>query len=185
MWVWILFILAAANVPILPVSAAEDEGELEFFAQAGVPIGGVNCVIPNPIRISSWLYDRWMTILSGDFEGEVIQSEHIIDYNYAYNVFVEEGDEFLVVIERTEDGALQNAFIVEKARQKYLVWLVVLFVLVMALIGGRKDSGSDRIGPYRYCSSQIVLTDDFGWRESHFGVPGNLHRCDYRITIAD
>ncbi len=138
MWVWILFILAAAIVPILPVSAAEDEGELEFARVTKILSEEELRDSESGFGYPLTLMTVEMTILSGDFEGEVIQSEHIIDYNYAYNVFVEEGDEFLVVIERTEDGALQNAFIVEKARQKYLVWLVVLFVLVMALIGGKK-----------------------------------------------
>ena len=79
-----------------------------------------------------------MEILTGEFKGVLIESEHIIDYNYAYNIFLEPGNEFLVIIERDDTGGLRDAFIVERARQRHLLWLGLLFVLSMAVIGGRK-----------------------------------------------
>ena len=79
-----------------------------------------------------------MEILTGDFRGTLIESEHIVDFNYAYNITINPGSEFLVIIERDAEGGLLDAFIVERARQRHLIWLLLSYILVMGLVGGRK-----------------------------------------------
>ncbi len=79
-----------------------------------------------------------LEITSGEHKGEIIQTEHIIDYNYTYNIMVEPGDRVLVYVEEDPDGTLQDVFIAERARQNYLFWLAIAFVLAMGLVGGKK-----------------------------------------------
>ena len=133
-----LFLLLGQIIGIGPVLAAGDEAEMAFARVTRIvsedELGNDDSGFSYPLvrQIVE------MEILDGDFKGALIESEHIIDYNYAYNISVEPGNEFLVIIERNEAGGLQDAFIVERARQKHLIWLLLLFVLVMGLIGGRK-----------------------------------------------
>jgi len=51
---------------------------------------------------------------------------------------VGEGYEVLLYLEEDEGGALASAFIMEIARDKYLVYLVIAFVLVLVIVGGLK-----------------------------------------------
>ena len=120
------------------VSAADEEAEMAFAKV-------IQIVSEEEVRNDDQGFSYPLTyqtlemlITSGEFRGELIESVNIIDENYAYNLVVAPGDEFLVLIERDEAGGLQNAFIVERARQKYLIWILLLFVLTMGLVGGRK-----------------------------------------------
>jgi uncharacterized membrane protein len=83
-----------------------------------------------------------LEIISGEYKGTVIQSEHILDENYAYNIYVDEGDEVLVFLEKSDDGRLLNAFVTERARQKYLIWLTIAFFACLVLLAGRKGLAS-------------------------------------------
>ena len=51
---------------------------------------------------------------------------------------MEKGYEVLLYLEEDEGGALASAFIMEIARDKYLVYLVIAFVLVLVIVGGLK-----------------------------------------------
>ena len=74
-------------------------------------------------------------ITTGQFTGKVVEVENYID---VHNMVVGEGYEVLLYLEEDEGGALASAFIMEIARDKYLVYLVIAFVLVLVIVGGLK-----------------------------------------------
>jgi len=74
-------------------------------------------------------------ITTGQFTGRVVEVENYID---VHNMVVGEGYEVLLYLEEDEGGALASAFIMEIARDKYLVYLVIAFVLVLVIVGGLK-----------------------------------------------
>ncbi|MTI65131.1 MAG: YibE/F family protein [Firmicutes bacterium] len=75
---------------------------------------------------------------SGKHKGEVILVENIIDEMFAYNIHVNEGDKVLLYLEENNEGEILNGYISDIARDSYLIYLVLFFVIVLILIGGVK-----------------------------------------------
>lgn len=77
-------------------------------------------------------------ILSGKHKGEIIIAENAIVEQMSYNIFIHEGQEILIALEEDEKGEITVAYVAEIARQKYLFYLAVAFMLSLAIIGGLK-----------------------------------------------
>ncbi len=78
-------------------------------------------------------------ITSGKFKNNYVRVENYIDgYNDAFNIRVSEGSGVLLYIEETQDGAIQNAYVAEILRDRYLLWLVIAFVVVLVVVGRMK-----------------------------------------------
>ena len=76
-------------------------------------------------------------ILSGEHKGELVEIENPISSNYAYNIEVEKGDKVLVGIEVLEDD-MADIYITSFLRQNEIFIILVIFMLLIALIGGKK-----------------------------------------------
>lgn len=76
-------------------------------------------------------------VTSGEFRGEVFTVENYLMDNPAYDIFLEEGREVLLLAEM-EDGRIREVFLKEMVRDKYLYYLTGFFVLLLFLIGGKK-----------------------------------------------
>ncbi len=78
-------------------------------------------------------------ITSGKFKNNYVRVENYIDgYNEAFNIRVSEGSGVLLYIEENEDGTIQNAYVSEVLRDKYLLWLAIIFVLILVVVGRLK-----------------------------------------------
>lgn len=77
-------------------------------------------------------------ILTGDHKGEILHVENMIDDMLAYNINVEEGDKVLLYLEQDTEGNIINGYISDIARDKYLVYLGIFFVLLLIIVGGMK-----------------------------------------------
>ena len=78
-------------------------------------------------------------ITSGKFKNNYVRVENYIEgHNEAFNIRVSEGSGVLLYIEENEDGTIQNAYVSEILRDKYLLWLAIVFVLVLVAVGRLK-----------------------------------------------
>ncbi|MBS4539229.1 YibE/F family protein [Clostridium sp. D2Q-11] len=79
-----------------------------------------------------------LKMTSGDHKGEKLIVENYIDSMFAYNIEVEEGDNVLVYLEKDENGEIIKGYISEIVRDKYLIYLVMIFFLLLVIVGGLK-----------------------------------------------
>jgi len=77
-------------------------------------------------------------VLNGDYKGQQIVIENTIDEQMAYNLQISKGDEVFVTFELGEAGEITAAYVYEIVRQKYVAWMVAIFISLLALIGGIK-----------------------------------------------
>lgn len=74
-------------------------------------------------------------ILEGPFKGQVIQIENYIN---VYNMVLSPKDEVLLFVVPGNDGRIEEAFVAEIGRDKYLIWIAAIFLAMVVLIGGMK-----------------------------------------------
>jgi uncharacterized membrane protein len=74
-------------------------------------------------------------ILEGPFEGQVIQVENYIN---VYDMVLSAKDEVLLFVVAGNNGRIQEAFVAEIGRDKYLIWIAIIFLAMVVLIGGVK-----------------------------------------------
>lgn len=79
-----------------------------------------------------------LELTSGEHKGEKLIVENYIDSMFAYNIEVEEGDNVLVYLEKDENGEIIKGYVSEIVRDKYLVYLVIIFFLLLIIVGGLK-----------------------------------------------
>jgi len=83
-------------------------------------------------------------IISGKLKGKVITVQNFVggkikDESSSTQSFVKVGDEVLVNIDRyDEKGNVEDAYIYEIVRYKYLYKLALFFIISLAIIGGKK-----------------------------------------------
>ncbi|SES28175.1 YibE/F family protein [Salisediminibacterium halotolerans] len=76
-------------------------------------------------------------ITQGEFEGEIITTEHRLSGNPAQDFYFAEGERVLVWIE-SEDGVIERTLVRELTRDHYLGYLAAFFIFSLVLIGGIK-----------------------------------------------
>lgn len=78
-----------------------------------------------------------LEILTGEYKGELVDVDNPLSNNYAYNIEVKKGDKVLIGIEIFEDE-MADIYITSFLRQNQLILLLVVFVGLIVVIGGRK-----------------------------------------------
>lgn len=78
-----------------------------------------------------------LEVLSGDYEGDIIDIENVLSGNPAYDVLVEPGDRVILEIHKFSESEV-DFFILQFERDRYLYFLILLFILMLLAIGGRK-----------------------------------------------
>lgn len=73
-------------------------------------------------------------ITSGPFQGRVVDTEHFEGENPAYDYSVYPGDKVVLSLE-TEDHVLKNVYISDISRDRYIMYLFLLFISCIILIG--------------------------------------------------
>jgi len=76
-------------------------------------------------------------ITSGIYQGQHIETEHYYGGNPAYDFLVGPGDEVVLSLE-TEDYVLKNAYISNPSRERYLYFLLAVFIGGILLVGARQ-----------------------------------------------
>jgi len=77
-------------------------------------------------------------ITSGNHKGKILQVQNIIDERMAYNLKVNKGDKIVLYLEEDPEGNIVNAYVDELARDNYLLYLLLIFILSLSIIGGLK-----------------------------------------------
>lgn len=77
-------------------------------------------------------------ILNGANKNETILVQNVIDENMAYNIIIDKGDEVLLYLEKDEQGNIIHAYVAEICRQRYLAYMLVLFIILLIIFGGIK-----------------------------------------------
>lgn len=76
-------------------------------------------------------------VTGGPFKDEILVLDDARTGNPVYDLHIEPGDTVLVWAE-TADGKLVNAYLADYARDRYLVYVAVGFILALVVIGGLK-----------------------------------------------
>jgi len=78
-------------------------------------------------------------ITEGPHRNEVIQAVHQLNsFNPAYNVTIKKGDGVLLYLEEDEGGNIANAYVFEILREKFLLYIGIIFIILLILIGRKK-----------------------------------------------
>lgn len=80
-------------------------------------------------------------IFKGPHKGERITIEYELNYDISGNyksIPLSKGDEILLYIEENEKGQVENAYVVDFARDKYIAYLVTGFLILMLIVGRQK-----------------------------------------------
>lgn len=135
-----IFVLCMILVLILPLHAAAEDwaGDLPIERPETVK-GKVHTILLDKTQSYGDGYEmRYqiaeIEILEGEYKGRVIEVQNDIT---AYNLVLSEGDEVLMFIEEYSDGTV-SAFVSDIVRGKYLIWIIAIFLVLLALIGGFK-----------------------------------------------
>ena len=136
----IVFVLCMAFVLALPLNAgAEDWGGDLPMERPDTVKGKVHTILLDKTQSYGDGYEmRYqiaeIEILEGEYKGRVIEVQNDIT---AYNLVLNEGDEVLMFLEVYGDGTL-SAYVSDVVRGKYLIWIIGIFLALLALIGGFK-----------------------------------------------
>ncbi|MFL0250783.1 YibE/F family protein [Clostridium neuense] len=78
-------------------------------------------------------------ILNGDHKGETIKLDNLVNDKTSHQSFTKKGDEVLINISEDKNGHIKSgSYIYDVVRYKFIYVLVIVFVLLIALIGGMK-----------------------------------------------
>ncbi|WP_158408876.1 YibE/F family protein [Peptoclostridium acidaminophilum] len=102
--------------------------------------------INNEISYSSGVIESNIQLLDvlitkGPHKGEKIRAEHELNFSSGgeyKNVKLSKGDEVLLYLEENEAGEVENAYVAEIARDKYLIYLTAVFVIALIAVGRMK-----------------------------------------------
>lgn len=117
------------------------ESEIEFETLVKGEVLNIEEINPSYEQMNNMLvYRQWQVkvkILEGAFKGRILDTIHYSDDNPAYDFMVYQGDNVVLSLE-TEDGVLKEAYISSLSREKYLSYLLLIFVFSVLLIGAKK-----------------------------------------------
>ena len=78
-------------------------------------------------------------ILEGAHKGEIIKAQNSLNsFNDAYNITISKGQEVFVYINEGMDGTIESAYVAEIVRDKYILYLLIAFILSMLVVGRMK-----------------------------------------------
>lgn len=128
----LIIILISLFTLLTSISFAEEEFPEPLMEKALVLEAG-------PAEYVEDLYSEFqmqkvkVEILSGEYKGSILDIENHLSDNEAYNIFVENGDKVVIMIDEYEDG--YEVYIADYYRFNYLLYLVLLAIILVILIG--------------------------------------------------
>ena len=73
-------------------------------------------------------------LIKGNYKG----SNSLNSFNDAYNITISKGQEVFVYINEGMDGTIESAYVAEIVRDKYILYLLIAFILSMLVVGRMK-----------------------------------------------
>jgi len=77
-------------------------------------------------------------VLSGKYKGQVLEARNTLSGSPGWDVVVEAGDEVILYITEDADGAINEVYVSDLARDSFLKYLIIGFILCLVIIGGIK-----------------------------------------------
>ncbi|URZ07324.1 YibE/F family protein [Clostridium felsineum] len=77
-------------------------------------------------------------ILNGDYKGKVIRLENLVNEKTAHETLTKKGDEVLINIDEDSKGNISSAYIYDVVRYKFVYGLMIAFVILLCVVGGKK-----------------------------------------------
>lgn len=77
-------------------------------------------------------------IMNGPFKGEVIKVVNTMDQVLAYDIELFEGKEIYTLMEYDEQGEILHGYVYQYRRDKFIYFLIALFLVLMIGVGGVK-----------------------------------------------
>jgi len=74
-------------------------------------------------------------ITNGPFKGEIIEAHNFLEDNSIYNIEVNEGSQIFILPEFDSEGNIMNSYVTETVKDKYLIIITVLFIIILIIIG--------------------------------------------------
>ena len=136
----LIFVLCMVFAMMLPLHAAAEDwgGDLPMERPETVK-GKVHTILVDKTQSYGDGYEMryqiaQIEILEGEYKGRMLDVQNDIT---AYNLVLSEGDEVLMFLEEYGDGTI-SAYVSDIIRSRYLIWIVAIFLVLLALIGGFK-----------------------------------------------
>ncbi len=76
-------------------------------------------------------------VTSGEYRGQVFTIENVLMGHPYFDVYLEQGQDILLLAEM-EEGNIQAIYFQEVVRDKYIYYLIAIFIVLLLLIGGLK-----------------------------------------------
>ncbi|AJA47693.1 hypothetical protein CPAST_c16180 [Clostridium pasteurianum DSM 525 = ATCC 6013] len=77
-------------------------------------------------------------ITSGSHKGEVVTLDNLVNDKTFHESIAYKGSEVLINLDENDDGSIKSAYIYEIVRYKYIYILLAVFIILLAIIGGKK-----------------------------------------------
>lgn len=78
-------------------------------------------------------------IINGTHKGEIIKLDNLINEKTSHQSFTKKGDEVLINLEEDKKGHIkEGSYIYDVVRYKYIYTTAIIFVILLALVGGKK-----------------------------------------------
>ncbi len=80
-------------------------------------------------------------ILKGQHKGEVVRAEYVLNYGFSEkykSIQLSKGDEVLLFLEEDDRGKVQKAYVAEIARDRFILYLVAGFLILLIAVGRLK-----------------------------------------------
>lgn len=80
-------------------------------------------------------------IIKGPHQGETVIAEYELNRGFSdeyKSIQLSVGDEVFLYVDEDENGKIQKAYVADFIREKYLIYLVIAFILLLLIVGGLK-----------------------------------------------
>ncbi len=77
-------------------------------------------------------------ILNGPHKGQIINVDNLVNDKTSHEAFAKKGDSVLLNITENDNGTIKSAYIYELVRYYDIYALIILFVILLSVIGGKK-----------------------------------------------
>lgn len=77
-------------------------------------------------------------VISGSHKGEILTLDNMVNDKTFHESIAHKGSEVLINIDENNDGSIKSAYIYEIVRYKYIYILLAVFIVLLAIIGGKK-----------------------------------------------
>jgi uncharacterized membrane protein len=126
-------VLLSLDIPA-PVVAAQEQIEERYYEAVVISIIESG---RDQIDSNNWIIEQEveLRLLNGEHKGDTITAKNSLSGTTGMDITLQPGDR-VIVYSMAVDNVIQESYIAERVRAQYITYLIVLFALVLAGIGG-------------------------------------------------